>query len=60
MYMYLSFQPVERKIRHMTPLTIPKELQKMLPFRDTPKIIQETKDPLKRVAVIREPHEAKV
>ncbi|CAG2207768.1 BMS1 [Mytilus edulis] len=55
-----KYKPVERKIRHMTPLTIPKELQKMLPFRDTPKIIQETKDPLKRVAVIREPHEAKV
>ncbi|CAC5392616.1 BMS1 [Mytilus coruscus] len=55
-----KYKPVERKIRHMTPLTIPKELQKMLPFRDTPKILQEKKDPLKRIAVIREPHEAKV
>jgi len=44
----------------MTQLTIPKELQKMLPFKDTPKILQQKKDPLRRVAVIREPHEVKV
>jgi hypothetical protein len=29
----------------MTQLTIPKELQKMLPFKDTPKILQQKKDP---------------
>lgn len=32
----------------------------MLPFKDTPKVLKEKGDPYKRVAVILEPHEAKV
>lgn len=32
----------------------------MLPFKDTPKVLKAKEDPYKRVAVILEPHEAKV
>lgn len=45
---------------HPTPLMIPKDLQKDLPFKDTPKILKAKRDPVRRVVVIREPKEAKV
>ncbi|WAQ97349.1 BMS1-like protein [Mya arenaria] len=54
------YKTVERKSRTYTPLSIPKSLQKTLPFKDTPKVIAAQKDTVKRVAIIREPHEAKV
>nr|XP_022318488.1 ribosome biogenesis protein BMS1 homolog [Crassostrea virginica] len=55
-----QYKPVERKKRYEPTLKIPKDLQKMLPFKDTPKVLKEKGDPYKRVAVILEPHEAKV
>ncbi|XP_060080432.1 ribosome biogenesis protein BMS1 homolog [Ylistrum balloti] len=54
------YKPVERKVYHRKPVTIPQDLQKNLPFKDTPKILQAKKNPIKRVAVIREPKEVKV
>lgn len=54
------YKPVERKKRYEPTLKIPKDLQKMLPFKDTPKVLKAKEDPYKRVAVILEPHEAKV
>jgi len=54
------FQTIERKGRTYTPLNIPKSLQKVLPFRDTPKALAAQKETTQRAAVIREPHEAKV
>lgn len=54
------YKPVERKTYHHKQLTIPRDLQKNLPFKDTPKLLQAKKDPIKRVVVIREPKEAKV
>ena len=53
-------QQIERRGKAYNPLSIPRNLQKLLPFKDTPKILLEKKDPVKRVTVIREPHEAKV
>lgn len=57
---WIHLQPVERKKRYEPTLKIPKDLQKMLPFKDTPKVLKAKEDPYKRVAVILEPHEAKV
>ncbi|OWF49820.1 Ribosome biogenesis protein BMS1-like [Mizuhopecten yessoensis] len=54
------YKPMERKMYHQRPLTIPRALQKNLPFKDTPKILRAKKDPVKRVVVIREPKETKV
>ncbi|KAK3583604.1 hypothetical protein CHS0354_039426 [Potamilus streckersoni] len=54
------YKPIERTGRKFTPLVIPKDLQKVLPFKDTPKFLKPRKDPIKRVVVVREPHEAKV
>lgn len=56
----LYFQKVERKAKIYTPLSIPKSLQKVLPFENTPKSLLMKKDPIERVAILREPHEAKV
>ncbi|XP_033758019.1 ribosome biogenesis protein BMS1 homolog [Pecten maximus] len=54
------YKPVERKTYHRKSLTIPRDLQKNLPFKDIPKLLKAKKDPIKRVVVIREPKEAKV
>ncbi|XP_062859134.1 ribosome biogenesis protein BMS1 homolog [Trichomycterus rosablanca] len=57
------YKPIERQMRHFNQLHVPKELQKALPFKSKPKQQQakgKTPRDLKRVAVIREPHERKV
>ncbi|KAL3876947.1 hypothetical protein ACJMK2_034726 [Sinanodonta woodiana] len=54
------YKPIERTGRKFRPLVIPKDLQKVLPFKDTPKFLKPRKDPIKRVAVVRDSHEAKV
>lgn len=54
------FQTIERKVKTYAPLSVPKSLQKILPFKDTPKALLAKKESVQRVAVIREPHEAKV
>ncbi|XP_052262735.1 ribosome biogenesis protein BMS1 homolog isoform X1 [Dreissena polymorpha] len=54
------YKAIERKTRIYTPLVIPKQLQKLLPFKDTPRVAMEKKETVQRVAVIREPHEAKI
>lgn len=57
------YKPITRAPRHFNPLHIPKELQKALPFKSKPKLLQpKGKVPrdLKRASVIREPHERKV
>ena len=41
-------------------MKIPRDLQKVLPFKDTPKILQAKREGVKRVAIIQEPSEAKV
>jgi len=51
---------VERKVHRYTKLTVPKVIQKNLPFIDMPKKLQKRDDPFERVAVVREPHEARV
>ena len=57
------YRPIERPIVNFKPLIIPKSLQKMLPYKDKPKL--PPKHPMKlleegRVAVIHSPHEQKV
>uniref|UniRef100_A0A3Q4NAI6 BMS1 ribosome biogenesis factor n=1 Tax=Neolamprologus brichardi TaxID=32507 RepID=A0A3Q4NAI6_NEOBR len=57
------YKPITRAPRHFNPLHIPRELQKALPFKSKPKLLQpKGKVPrdLKRASVIREPHERKV
>jgi ribosome biogenesis protein BMS1 len=49
---------VVRAQRHFNKLHIPRELQKVLPFKSKPK--QDQPKDLQRPAVIREPHERKV
>ncbi|XP_072280092.1 ribosome biogenesis protein BMS1 homolog [Pyxicephalus adspersus] len=57
------YKPIMRQERHFNPLHIPKALQKALPFKSKPKMMEKkgkvTKDKL-RPAVIREPHERKI
>ncbi|RUS90079.1 hypothetical protein EGW08_002121 [Elysia chlorotica] len=53
------YRPIVRPQRENKPLVIPKALKMSLPFKDMPKELQEPKQP-KRVAVVLEPHEAKV
>ncbi|XP_028650983.1 LOW QUALITY PROTEIN: ribosome biogenesis protein BMS1 homolog [Erpetoichthys calabaricus] len=57
------YKPIIRKMRHFNPLHIPKDLQRMLPFKSKPKL-QEKKGNvpknLQRPAVIKEPHERKI
>lgn len=55
-----SLQKIVRKGKSYAPLSIPKSLQKVLPFNDTPKSLLAKKDTVQRVAILREPHEAKV
>lgn len=57
------YKPIVRQERHFNPLHIPKALQKALPFKNKPKMMEKkgktTRDKL-RPAVIREPHERKI
>lgn len=54
------YRQIERLSKGYTPLAIPKSLQRLLPFNDTPKVIQDKKEAIQRVAIIREPHESKI
>ncbi|ELU07192.1 hypothetical protein CAPTEDRAFT_169059 [Capitella teleta] len=56
------YKDVDRKARHFKPLTVPKDLQKNLPFKDKPKVVRKKKDEVQsgRIAVVREPKERKV
>ncbi|XP_061120151.1 ribosome biogenesis protein BMS1 homolog isoform X2 [Syngnathus typhle] len=57
------YKPVVRTKAHYNPLHIPKALQKALPYKSKPKLMQgkgKTPRDLQRPAVIREPHERKV
>lgn len=55
-------QPIERPVKSFRPLVVPRELQKALPFKDKPKMVQKTVDTVarSRVAVVREPKERQV
>lgn len=55
-------QPIERPIKSFRPLVVPRELQKALPFKDKPKLVQKAVDTVarSRVAVVREPKERQV
>jgi len=53
------YKPIFRGERIRKPLYIPKELKNRLPFKDLPKELTAPKGP-ERVAVVLEPHEAKV
>ncbi|KAK9299287.1 hypothetical protein QLX08_007645 [Tetragonisca angustula] len=53
--------PVERTVKVFKPLSIPRSLQKELPYRDKPKLMPAShKQRNGRVAVVREPKEANV
>ncbi|XP_017882158.1 ribosome biogenesis protein BMS1 homolog [Ceratina calcarata] len=54
------YTPVEREPKVFRPLSIPRSLQKELPYKDKPKLIPAGKHKQNRVAVIREPEEANV
>ncbi|XP_044152421.1 ribosome biogenesis protein BMS1 homolog [Bufo gargarizans] len=57
------YKPIVRQERHFNPLHVPKALQKALPFKSKPKMMEKksgvTRDKV-RPAVIREPHERKI
>ncbi|XP_059614390.1 ribosome biogenesis protein BMS1 homolog [Phlebotomus argentipes] len=53
------YTPVERKDKAFRPLVIPKALQRALPYKDKPKLLQKP-DAVERVAVIRTPQEQKI
>ncbi|XP_063814808.1 ribosome biogenesis protein BMS1 homolog [Pseudophryne corroboree] len=57
------YKPIVRQERHFNPIHIPKVMQKALPFKSKPKMMERkgkvTRD-MKRPAVIREPHEQKI
>jgi len=57
----LSLQEPVRKQHHLKPFTVPRKLQKDLPFDYKPKVRGKWEDPItsKRVAVIRDTHEKK-
>ena len=55
------YTPVERTVKVFKPLSIPRSLQKELPYRDKPKLMPAShKQRNGRVAVVREPKEANV
>ena len=56
------YQKIERKERYFAPPTIPNSLQKDLPFKMKPKVIQKERDEVEtaRPAVVLEPHEQEV
>jgi len=56
------YKPIERRVKSVRPLVIPRELQKQLPFKDKPKLLSTRKDEVqsKRIAVVREPRERKI
>ncbi|XP_069467135.1 ribosome biogenesis protein BMS1 homolog [Ambystoma mexicanum] len=57
------YKPINRQQRHFNPLHIPRALQKALPFKSKPKMMEKkaklAKD-RRRPAVIKEPHERKI
>jgi len=53
------YTPVERTTKEFKPLQIPRKLQERLPYKDKPKVQAKLQE-LKRIAVIKEPHERKV
>lgn len=60
-----SYTPIERPVTVFKPLSIPRNLQKELPYRDKPKLMPlsgRNKSNIKigKIAVVREPKEAKV
>ncbi|CAI9719194.1 biogenesis BMS1 homolog [Octopus vulgaris] len=54
------YKKVERKEKPMKPFKIPQDLKQALPFKSTEKNIAPRKVPYKRVAVVKDPKEAKV
>ncbi|KOX67872.1 Ribosome biogenesis protein bms1 [Melipona quadrifasciata] len=55
------YTPVERTVKVFKPLSIPRSLQKELPYRDKPKLMPASRKQRNgRVAVVREPKEANV
>ncbi|ESN99952.1 hypothetical protein HELRODRAFT_192665 [Helobdella robusta] len=54
------YKPIARPVREYKPLQIPRELQRQLPFRLKPKTEGKTVGEIKRIAVVKEPHERKV
>ncbi|KAK5648319.1 hypothetical protein RI129_003211 [Pyrocoelia pectoralis] len=57
------YKDIVRRPKVFKPLTIPKKLQAMLPYKSKPKygvLAEERKKSLERVAVVREPYEHKV
>lgn len=55
-----NYKPIERKPQRYKPLIIPKSLQQALPFKSTHKNIAPKQEPFKRVAVVKDPKEAKM
>jgi len=47
------YKPVERKQFQFRPFTIPKQLQKELPYKDKPKFIPKRPDPIERVSALK-------
>lgn len=59
------YTPVKRDVKVFRPLSIPRKLQKELPYRDKPKLeavphLRKPKFKQSRVAVVREPQEEKI
>uniref|UniRef100_A0A0A1XFZ0 Ribosome biogenesis protein BMS1 homolog n=1 Tax=Zeugodacus cucurbitae TaxID=28588 RepID=A0A0A1XFZ0_ZEUCU len=58
-----QYTEIKREPKIFKPLTIPKALQRALPYKDKPKarpLDDKKKEELERIAVIRSPHEQKV
>lgn len=53
------YKPMERKQFNFRPFTIPKQLQKELPYKDKPKFIPKQDDKIKRVSAIKTEDEKK-
>lgn len=53
------YTSIQREKRVFKPLKVPKSLQAKLPYKEKPKVIAK-ESTLKRIAVIKEPHERKV
>ncbi|GAB0093888.1 BMS1 [Sergentomyia squamirostris] len=53
------YTAISRKEKAFRPLVIPKSLQRALPYKDKPKLLQK-QDKVERVAVIRAPQEQKI
>jgi len=53
------YTPIERQAKKFKPLKIPKSLHEKLPYKDKPKTQERSKE-MKRIAVVKEPHEKKM